>query len=77
MTAEASDEQAEDLAATMLASTHGLDFDPDAGWNERNQKYEHSSVVIDSTSIAAVAGCGPGNHWICAIAAALFSANSD
>jgi hypothetical protein len=36
MTAEASGEQAEDLAATMLASTLGLDFDPEAAWNERN-----------------------------------------
>ncbi len=35
MAAEASGEQAEDLAATMLASTLGLDFDPDAAWNER------------------------------------------
>jgi hypothetical protein len=30
MTAEAGGEQAEDLAATMLASTLGLDFDPEA-----------------------------------------------
>jgi len=30
MAAEASGEQAEDLAATMLASTLGLDFDPEA-----------------------------------------------
>jgi arginine decarboxylase len=37
MTAEASGEQAEDLAATMLASTLGLDFDPEAAWNERKQ----------------------------------------
>ena len=72
MTLEASGEQAEDLAATMLASTLGLDFDPDAAWNERKQIYEHSSVVIDSTSITAVAECGPGNHWTCAIAAAVF-----
>ena len=40
MTAEASGEQAEDLAATMLASTLGLDFDPDAAWNDRKQMYE-------------------------------------
>ena len=44
MTAEASGEQAEDLAATMLASTLGLDFDPEAAWNERKQIYEHSSA---------------------------------
>ena len=72
MTAEASGEQAEDLAATMLASTLGLDFDPDAAWNERKQIYEHSSLIIDSTSITATAVCGPDNRWTCAIAAAVF-----
>ena len=72
MTAEASGEQAEDLAATMLASTLGLDFDPDAAWNERKQIYEHSSLIIDSTSITATAVCGPNNRWTCAIAAAVF-----
>ena len=65
-------QQAEDLAATMLASTLGLDFDPDAAWNERRQIYEHSSLIIDSTSITATAECGPDNHWTCAIAAAVF-----
>jgi arginine decarboxylase len=72
MTAEASGDQAEDLAATMLASTLGLDFDPEAAWNERKQIYEHSSLIIDSTSITAAAVCGPDNHWTCAIAAAVF-----
>ena len=72
MTAEASGEQAEDLGATMLASTLGLDFDPEAAWNERKQIYEHSSLIIDSTSITAAAECGPDNHWICPIAAAVF-----
>jgi arginine decarboxylase len=72
MTAEASGEQAEDLAATMLASTLGLDFDPEAAWNERKQIYEHSSLIIDSTSITAAAVCGPNNHWTCVIAAAVF-----
>ena len=72
MTAQESGEQAEDLAATMLASTLGLDFDPEAAWNERKQIYEHSSLIIDSTSITAAAECGPNNHWTCAIAAAVF-----
>jgi arginine decarboxylase len=70
--AEASGEEAEDLAATMLASTLGLDFDPNAAWNERKQIYEHSSVIIDSTSITAVAQGTAQGHWTCAIAAAVF-----
>ncbi len=71
-TAEESGEEAEDLAATMLASTLGLDFDPDAAWNERKQLYEHSNLIIDSKSITATAVCEPGNHWTCAVAAAVF-----
>ena len=37
-------------AATMLASTLGIDFDPDAAWNERKRVYEHSQLIIDSMS---------------------------
>jgi arginine decarboxylase len=72
MTAEGAGEQTEDLAATMLASTLGLDFDPDAAWNERKQIYEHSNLIIDSESITAAAECGANNHWTCVVAAAVF-----
>lgn len=72
MSAEMSGDQAEDLAATMLASTLGLDFDPEAAWNERKQIYEHSNLIIDSTSITATGVGGPENHYTCAIAAAVF-----
>ena len=72
MVAETSGEQAEDLAATMLASTLGLDFDPEAAWNERRQIYEHSNLIIDSTSITAAAECGSDGRWTCVIAAAVF-----
>jgi len=61
-----------DLAATMLASTLGLEFDPDAAWNERKQIYEHSNLIIDSTAITAATECGVANHWTCAVAAAVF-----
>jgi arginine decarboxylase len=54
----------------MLASTLGLDFDPDAAWNERRPIYEHSSLIIDSTSITAATVCSD-NCWTCAIAAAV------
>jgi arginine decarboxylase len=67
-----SGEEAEDLAATMLASTLGLDFDPDAAWDERRQIYEHSNLIIDSTSVTAAAECGREDHWTCAVAAAVF-----
>jgi arginine decarboxylase len=56
----------------MLASTLGLDFDPDAAWNERKQIYERTSVTSNSSSITATAMRGPDNRWSCAIAAAVF-----
>jgi arginine decarboxylase len=42
-----------DLAASMLALTLGIEFDPDAAWNERKRVYETSNLFIDSRSITA------------------------
>jgi arginine decarboxylase len=72
MTEAESGEYAEDLAATMLASTLGIDFDPDAAWNERKKVYETSGLIIDSLSLTAAAEGAPNNDWTCAVAAAIF-----
>jgi len=45
----------EDLAATMLASTLGVEFNPDAAWDERKRVYEMSDLLVDSLSITAFA----------------------
>src|SRR6516164_9754227 len=37
----------EDLAATMLASTLGIEFNPDAAWDERKRVYELSDLIVD------------------------------
>jgi arginine decarboxylase len=72
MTRRESGDYAEDLAATMLASTLGIAFDADAAWNQRKQLYETSRLIIDSSSITAAAlGDGRG-LWTCAVAAAVF-----
>jgi len=72
MTGEESGDYAEDLAATMLASTLGVDFDPDAAWNERKRLYEHSQLIIESLSITAATRAEPGAKWTCAVAVAVF-----
>jgi arginine decarboxylase len=69
--AEAGD-YAEDLAATMLASTLGIEFDPDAGWNERKRVYEMSDLIVDSMSLTAAAEGAANGNWTCAVAAAVF-----
>lgn len=72
MTGAESGEYTEDLAATMLASTLGIEFDPSAAWNERRKVYEHSQLIVDSLSITAAAEGDVGGLWTCAIAAAVF-----
>ncbi len=72
MTREQSGDYAEDLAASMLASTLGIEFDPDAAWNERRKVYETSQLIIGSTSHTAAAEGDAAGRWTCAVAAAVF-----
>ena len=72
MTAEQSGEYTEDLAATMLATTLGIEFDPGAAWNERKKVYEHSQLIVESRSVTAAALGDETGLWTCAVAAAVF-----
>lgn len=72
MTESEAGEYVEDLAATMLASTLGIEFNPDAAWDERKRVYEMSDLIIDSLSITAAAQGAPGGEWTCTVAAAVF-----
>jgi arginine decarboxylase len=65
-------EYVEDLAATMLASTLGIDFNPDAAWDERKRVYEMSDLIVDTHSIVAAAHGAPRGDWTCVVAAAVF-----
>jgi arginine decarboxylase len=72
MTETQSGDYAEDLAATMLASTLGIDFDADAAWDERKRLYETSNLIIDSLSLTAAAEGHADGLWTCAVAVAVF-----
>jgi arginine decarboxylase len=65
-------EYVEDLAASMLASTLGIEFNPDAAWDERKRVYEMSNLIVDTQSIAAAAVGAPRGEWTCVVAAAVF-----
>ena len=56
----------------MLASTLGIDFNPDAAWDERKRVYEMSNLIVDTHSIAAATQGAPGGDWTCVVAAAVF-----
>jgi arginine decarboxylase len=56
----------------MLASTLGIEFNPDAAWDERKRVYEMSDLIVDSLSVTAAAEGAANGDWTCAVAAAVF-----
>jgi arginine decarboxylase len=65
-------DHAEDLAATMLATTMGLDFDPDKAWDERKQEYKMSGRFVRTQNVAQTARGDKDGLWTTVIAAAVF-----
>ncbi|MDD1727447.1 MAG: pyruvoyl-dependent arginine decarboxylase, partial [Methanospirillum sp.] len=63
---------AEDLAATMLATTLGIEFDPDTAWQEREQIYKASGKIIETSHICQSAKGDVSGKWTTVIAAAVF-----
>ncbi len=71
-TAKKSGEYAEDLAATMLASTLGIPFDSDQAWDERKQVYKASEHIFKTRNICQSAQGNKDGLWTTVIAAAVF-----
>jgi len=71
-TAEKAGEYAEDLAATMLATTIGLEFDVNAAWDEREQVYKSSGKIIKTTNITQSAEGHEDGLWTTVVSAAVF-----
>jgi arginine decarboxylase len=63
---------AEDLAATMLASTLGIELDPDKAWDERKQHYvAGKSRQFVSRSIAEATNGHKNGLWTTVLACAV------
>ena len=62
----------EDLAATMLATTLGLDFNPDKAWDERKQEYKMSGQFIRTQSVVQTARGDKSGKCTTVISAAVF-----
>ena len=65
-------EYAEDLAASMLANTLGIKFDPDEDYDERREIYRMSGKIVDSQHMSRSALGAEGNMWTTVLAAAIF-----
>lgn len=71
-TAESSGNYAEDLAATMLASTLGIPFDPDQAWDERKELYKASDTFFKASHICQSAEGNKNGLWTTVVTAAVF-----
>jgi len=63
---------AEDLAATMLATTLGIEFDPNTAWDEREKVYKLSGKIVNTTNITQSAQANKDGLWTTVISVAVF-----
>ncbi|HNX91499.1 MAG TPA: arginine decarboxylase, pyruvoyl-dependent [Candidatus Omnitrophota bacterium] len=63
---------AEDLAAAMLASTLGLEFDEQKSWDENKEIYRLSDKIVRSTNITQTAVIGSEGNFTTVLSAAVF-----
>jgi arginine decarboxylase len=66
-----SGDYAEDLAAQMLATTLGVEFDADADWNEREQVFKMSGKIVKTLNITQTAEGDKNSLWTTVVAAAI------
>lgn len=71
-TDEVAGNYAEDLAATMLATTMGIQFDPETAWDERKQLFKTTGLIIKTANITQSATGDKNGLWTTTIAAAVF-----
>jgi arginine decarboxylase len=64
---------AEDLAASMLASTLGIPFDVDAAYDEKRQIFMMSDKIVQTKNITACTPVGNSNMYTTVLAAAVFA----
>ena len=71
-TDEKAGEYAEDLAASMLATTLGIEFDPELDWDEREQIFKMSGKIVRTTNITQSAIGNKDGLWTTVFTAAVF-----
>ncbi|RMI08710.1 MAG: arginine decarboxylase, pyruvoyl-dependent [Calditrichaeota bacterium] len=62
---------AEDLAASMLATILGVEFDPESSYDQRREIYRISGKIVESFSITQTAVGHPRGLWTTVVAASV------
>lgn len=71
-TADIAGDYAEDLAATMLASTMGIPFDPNQAWDERKAVYRASGTFFRTAHLCQSAEGNKKGLWTTVVCSAVF-----
>jgi arginine decarboxylase len=71
-TAKKAGDYAEDLAATMLATTLGLEIDAEKAWSEREQVFKLEKTILKTRNIVQSAEGHPKGLWSTVIACGVF-----
>ena len=69
-TEEQAGDYAEDLAASMLATTLGLDYETSAAWDQREEQWKISGKIVKTMNMTQSAQ-GIGGLWTTVISAAV------
>ena len=70
-TEELAGEYAEELAAEMLATTLGVEFDPDRSWDEKKEVYRLSNQIVRTQNVTQTAVGDKKGWWTTVVAAAV------
>ena len=62
----------EDMAATMLATTLGVDFDPETNYDDRKEIYRMSGKIVRTRACVQTAEGDKHGLWTTVVAAAVF-----
>lgn len=71
-TDEKAGDYAEDLAASMLASVLGIEFDSTKAWDEKEQIFKMSNKIVKTTNCTQSAQCNKNGLWTTVVSAAVF-----
>jgi len=70
-------EYAESLAAEMLATTLGVEFDENASWDEQKEYYRISDKIVKTTNICQTAIGDKNRLWTTVISVAVLIPDAD
>jgi arginine decarboxylase len=71
-TDEKAGDYAEDLAATMLATTLGIKFDSNSDWDEKEKVFKMSDKIVRTINTTQSAQGNKDGFWTTVISAAIF-----